>query len=472
MIRPFIYLFETPRKKYFYDVNSNAIVRIPDKIFEVLKNQMQFGDSDINSYKEIETLVQAGFLGDKHWKKIEHPATLLLEEKLNGSIEMLTLQVTQQCNLRCKYCPYSGSYYNRKHSNANMNFETARKAIDFYIKHSFDMRNLNIGFYGGEPLIQYDLIKELVAYTYQCGVGKNVNFHMTTNATLLTNESIRFLAENKFKLTISLDGPKEYHDKNRENIDEKGSFDKVIKNVQSIQEQYPKYMKEVMFNCVVDGKGDFGCLSDFFTNFELVKDFHTTFNELAQEGIKEKEILVSNEKYDNAYQYEVFKLLLSKCKLISEKEVSVIVRSYYDHLRQALKGRSIGALYNEKGHPGGPCVPGVHKLFANIHGDFYPCEKLNECISDFVIGDIERGFKYDQIEKILNVGKMTSEECKDCWCSRFCYQCILFAEDGDAVSADMRKTHCKSVKSASLNMFKDYCLIKEMETEKNDIYFL
>lgn len=472
MSKPFVHFFETPKGKYFYDVNSNAIVRVSSQLYGYLNGGIEYSSENINITKELDILTQAGLLSADKWSSIEHPATNLLKENLNGSIEMLTLQITQQCNLRCKYCPYSGSYYNRKHSSASMNIEVAKKAIDFYIKHSFDRQELNIGFYGGEPLIQYDMIKEIVDYVNKQGEGKKVYFHITTNATLLDLEKITFLAKHEFKMTISLDGPRELHDKNRKKMNGKGSFDKVIENIQMIQNYFPEYIKEIMFNCVVDGRGDYGCLNDFFTNYEIIKDIHTTFSDIAEEGIKDNELLLSSEDYDIAYQYEVFKLLLNKCSLISEKEVSTIVKSYYDYIRMMLKGRSVGNAYNDTGHPGGPCIPGVHKLFVNIHGNFYPCEKLNENIKEVIIGNVESGFDSKRIEDILNVGKSTQEECRNCWCNRYCYQCIMFSEKGDSLSAEMRKSHCKSVKKATENMFKDYCLIKEVEADDNNIYFL
>lgn len=472
MSKPFVHFFETPKGKYFYDVNTNAIVGVTSRLYEYLNGGTEYPLDHADTLKELETLTWAGMLSTDKWEAIEHPATRLLKENLNGSIEMLTLQVTQQCNLRCQYCPYSGSYYNRKHSSASMNIEIAKKAVDFYIRHSFDRHELNIGFYGGEPLIQYDLIEEVVDYVRKHGEGKKVNFHITTNATLLDLKKITFLAENKFKITISLDGPRELHDKNRKKTDGKGSFDKVMENIQMIQKYFPEYIKEIMFNCVVDGRGDYGCLNDFFTNYDIIKDIHTTFSDIAEEGIKDQELLLSSEDYDKAYQYEVFKLLLNKCNLISDKAVSPIVRSYYDFIRMMLKGRSVGYAYNNTGHPGGPCIPGVHKLFVNINGDFYPCEKLNENIKEFVIGNVESGFDFERIENILNVGRSTQEECKNCWCSRYCYQCILFSEEGDSLSAEKRISHCKTVKKATENMFKDYCLIKEAEADDNHIYFL
>ena len=472
MNKPFIHCFETPKAKYFYDVNTNAIVRVSSDLYDYLSEGKKKHCDDGNIRRELETLEMAGMLSSEKWKVIEHPASQMLLENLNGSIEMLTLQITQQCNLRCNYCPYSGSYYNRIHSNKNMTIEVAKKTIDFYIKHSFDKREINIGFYGGEPIIQYDLIKNIVEYTEVKGEGKKVNYHITTNATLLDQEKISFLSSHHFKMTISLDGPRELHDKNRKLMSGKGSFDKVMKNIQLIQKHYPDYMKEIMFNCVVDGQGDYGCLNEFFTNYDSVKESNTFFSDIAAEGIKDDDMLGYNEEYDKAYQYEVFKLLLSKCGFISEKEISPIVKSYYDVIKMRLKGRSEGYNYEDSGHPGGPCIPGIHKLFVNVNGDFYPCEKLNENIPEIVIGNIENGFDYQKIYNILNIGKTTQNECKNCWCSRFCYQCVLFSECGDRLSEKARLSHCEAVKSATENLFLDYCLIKEVEAEDNNIYFL
>ena len=98
--------------------------------------------------------------------------------------------------------------------------------------------------------------------------------------------------------------------------------------------------------------------------------------------------------------------------------------------------------------------------------------KLNENIKDIVIGNIESGFDFERIEAILNVGKTTQEECKNCWCSRYCYQCIMFSEEENSLSAERRISHCKTVRKVTEDMFRDYCLIKEVEADDNSIYFL
>ena len=159
--KPFIHCFKTYSQYYFYDFNTNAIVRVPEDIYGYLADVEQNGYKDCanSSINDVVcSLQEQGFLSEHHWRKIEHPATKFLDTYLQSSVESLTLQVTQQCNLKCEYCPYSGSFYNRQHSNKRMSFETAKKAVDFYFSNSYDMPIARIGFYGGEPLIEFELI--------------------------------------------------------------------------------------------------------------------------------------------------------------------------------------------------------------------------------------------------------------------------------------------------------------------------
>jgi organic radical activating enzyme len=102
----------------------------------------------------------------------------------------MILQVTQQCNLRCQYCAYSGAYYNRTHNSARMSFETAKRAIDFLLARSHESDHVHVGFYGGEPLLEFDLIKRCVDYVKKSVEGRSITFGITTNATLLNDEKI------------------------------------------------------------------------------------------------------------------------------------------------------------------------------------------------------------------------------------------------------------------------------------------
>lgn len=389
---PYIHTFYTPKGYYFYDFNTNAIVRINKSVYDFL-NEWEKNKDCPNSQSEcgniIDELKRAGFLSERHWTKIEHPATKMLDRYLHSSVESITLQVTQQCNLKCNYCPYSGSYYNREHSNRHMSFETAKQAIDFYIAHSFDIPVAHIGFYGGEPLIEYDLIRKIVEYCREKCFGKKIMYFMTTNATLLTEEVIDFLMENEFNLSISLDGPRNYHDRNRHRIDDSGSFDIVMQNIERLYKRYPEKKDNVQFNCVLDPTSDIKCINDFFMNEDMLKEYRVLFNSLSREGIKDNDKFVPNKDYLEQFEYELFKMFYSKSEKIEGIDVSKVVESYYLQIKTVYAQRKMSSFVEDFSHPGGPCIPGTHKLFVNVKGDFYPCEKVCECSADTIIGKVE-----------------------------------------------------------------------------------
>lgn len=166
-----------PFGKYIYERNVNDIIALP---------------IDITTEKIDKYLNRIGIVSDDFLEEICHPSSHFIEQELRGCVFNLVLQVTQNCNLRCSYCAYSGAYYNRTHSQKRMSFEMAKKAIDFLFSHSSERDQLVIGFYGGEPLLEFDLITQIVEYSESIGWGKKLRYVVTTNATLLTDKVLDF----------------------------------------------------------------------------------------------------------------------------------------------------------------------------------------------------------------------------------------------------------------------------------------
>lgn len=473
--KPFIYCFKTPKKCYFYDFNTNAIVRVQQEVYTYLCNWMKTGHRK-QTLNELESKVielkSRGFLSDSHWKKIEHPATKFLNHYLNSSLQSITLQVTQQCNLKCDYCPYSGSFYNREHNNRKMTFDTAKKALDFYIAHSFDLPFMQIGFYGGEPLIEFELIKKLVTYCKNKCLGKPVRFFMTTNGTLLNEEIIDFLMAHNFVLTISLDGPQQYHDRNRHHIDNTGSFETVIRNISKLYSKYPNQKDNVLFNCVIDPNSDIKCINEFFIKEDMLRDYRVLFNTVSRDGIKDEEKFLPGEDYIQQYKFELFKLFYSKSGKVSDIDVSKIVESYFAQIKTSYANRKVTGLTEDYSHPGGPCIPGEHKLFVDVKGNLYPCEKVCECSNDMIIGTIEKGFDDMKVEKLLNIGKLTEEQCKNCWCAKYCFLCSAHMDQGKGLSTDLKLVHCNTAKKSVEEDFKDYCMLQELNGFDDDVLYL
>ncbi|TYQ14967.1 UNVERIFIED_CONTAM: uncharacterized protein Cloal_1366 [Acetivibrio alkalicellulosi] len=459
---PLIHLFETNRGQYIFDVNTNAIIKIQKNVFENLRNNFSLNSSyKIYECEQVKELKDRGFLSSKKVKEVVHPLSDMLEFYMSSKIKMVILQVTQQCNLRCEYCTYSGSYINRTHQDARMNIELAKKGVEFLFDNSRDVDSVHIGFYGGEPLIEFELIKDIILYSEKISNGKRLTFGVTTNGTLLNDKIINFFNSHNVLTTISLDGPKEVHDKNRKFASSGcGSFEKIKNGLENIKHNYPDFLSKVMFNAVLDPNNDFSCINDFFTSYDIVKDLYLNVSDITDDHSVARN--TNNEDHETQLKYELFKLYLSKLNKLDKKSVSKLVERYYDHLRKILvDSRGFSSSMPDKGHPSGPCIPGAQRLFIDVNGNFYPCERVSEKSKIMQIGHIDKGFDYDKIRSLLNIGEITSENCKDCWAFKFCTLCAVSADGIDKLSVEKKLFNCKVVKYSLEEHLKDYCMLNE-----------
>ncbi|MEK4999146.1 Cys-rich peptide radical SAM maturase CcpM [Paenibacillus sp. FSL H7-0918] len=457
---PVFHLFETVTGKYMFDANANTFLKLNERSYQALLNYRNSNFEQVEP--EIQNLLDSGFLAEKQDFEMIHPMSDSLQHNLSRSVGSITLQVTQNCNLRCSYCAYSGSYLHRVHTNKRMKKEVALKAIKFLIEHSVDSPIINIGFYGGEPLLEMDLIKACVAYAREQSAGKELTFNLTTNATLITDETLEFLSSNDFNLTISLDGDEVAHDRNRVfAVNNKGSFQTIMDNIENIKNKTPDYVDKVMFNAVIDPNSDFSCSTNFFSNYETVKDFAVMASDIAS-SYKKSESLI-NDSFIKMYNYEVFKLFLYKFDRLKKNDVSKLVMESFDQIQENVHNRLRISFYDvKKDHHSGPCVPGVQRLFVNADGALYPCERVSEASSVMRIGHIDTGFELDNIRNILNIGTITEKECKECWAFRYCTSCAMAADDISEFSAAKKLSICNKVKENTESLFKDYCVLREL----------
>ncbi|MDQ0089909.1 uncharacterized protein J2T12_003322 [Paenibacillus anaericanus] len=469
---PFIFLFRTPGCYYVYDVNTNIIVMIDKETFEVLEdvlNDKIESEEYFKEYDGIATLINKGFLSANKIKQIEHSESRTLLYTLNNKVSKITLQVTQQCNLRCKYCVYSGSYMNRDHSAQIMTFEMASKGINFLIDHSMDLSQINIGFYGGEPLLEFPLIKECIEYAETKAEGKRITFNITTNGTVLTDKIIEYLELHNVSLMISLDGPREVQDKNRRFASrDVGTFDKIISNLEAVKSKYPEYYKKISFNAVMDPQNDFNCSSEFFSSEEVLKDSFINASALNTEYSENE--LATPDSFIEKWSYEVFKLFLSKLGRLDEKWVSKLVNSHFDRIKVNMhEKRKPSNFLPETVHHGGPCIPGAQRLFMNVHGNFYPCERVSELSQAMNLGNVDEGFDIENARKLLNIGNLTENECKNCWNFRFCTLCAAACDNLNGLSREHKLTHCSGVTNSVEDMMKDYCTLLEFGYTFSDV---
>lgn len=451
--------FKTAGGCYIYDRFSNSIIKISQSEYERFNKAFE---NDV--YDDCEDLFEKyqrkGVLHPSIIEKVENPIPeSVLKERLETNLEQLILQVTQNCNFRCEYCAYSGSYYNRTHNNKRMSFETAKKAIDFAILHSSNSYTLNIAFYGGEPLLEKALISDCIKYIKKEYPLKNVGYIFTTNASLIDNEMIEILVKNDFTTVISLDGPEEIHDSGRKLINGKGSFDNVFKVVRNLYENYNDYYsKHVSFNAVLPPGTDIVKVSEFFNNNIYLKDNIVKFSTVSTEN--SKEAIEYDKEFYEYLRLQRFNVILSMLGKIDKSAIPNMFKGYdldiastYRVLRPLSGTASIA-------HHGGPCTPGIRKLYVNVDGDFSPCEKLNEASDLTKMGSLDMGYDISKILEILNIGKLTEIECKRCWNFYFCGICVAKCEQNNRFSKEAKLNECPMNKFGTALDFMDICTLK------------
>ena len=448
-------VFQIPGGNYYlYDREKNAFLHIDDTDASSIQGHL----GDKAKEECIARFQSQGLCLPTRLKKIEHPDLPFLSQLTSYHMGEMVLQVTQNCNLRCEYCVYSGTYYGRTHTAKRMSTSTAFRAVDFLMQHSLDRDELNIGFYGGEPLLEIDLIKKVIAYVEKEYVGKKVKFGLTTNATLLTDETADFLADKGVDLLISLDGPEEYQDLQRCFVNGKGTFKVVMDNLARLHDRHPEYFKLLRINTVVPPGRDGKKIVDFFSQHELLSE--TDFRISKVVDVRSKEEVRYDESLDRAVQIEITKAVLYGLGYLQIEQINKSFLSFFADLSYTYKIITCGGGMTETSHPGGPCTPGVRRVFVDVDGRLFPCERIGES-EDMQIGTIDTGFEEHKIVPMLNVGQLTEKQCRECWAFSLCSQCIALSLDGERVSASKRLSRCLNVRSNVLSSLRDIAFLME-----------
>lgn len=407
------FTFDTKKNKYYYDDITGNVSVANDKFTE----KFFYENKENQLYKFTETDIFNAI-------------------KLNG-LKSLILVVTESCNLRCKYCVYSGTYRNyRTHTNNYMQFETAKKAIDHYINsiyslnYSFPLLQPVIAFYGGEPLVNYELVKKVFEY-----IDNNykypVLYTLTTNATMLTEEILENLVKHKVLLLISINGDKQENDRLRVYKNGEGTFDKIYYWIEFISKNYPEYYQQyVLFSAVYDANTDFQRIEKFFEN-DLLKNKLFNIAPVMTEGTNwynqfSKDELIA---FNNRLQ-RLLKRNLTKLK----QQAGSRTPSITNFVRRLLMGDFINKLGRTRNCTaplvGNSCIPG-QKIAVSTNGSLYMCER---CSMSRSIGNVDTWLDYKAITNLTNeFNENIRKDCISCPISRLCPICIKSGLTSDGV---------------------------------------
>ena len=325
-----------------------------------------------------------------------------LKEKTAGVVKALCLHIAHTCNLNCSYCFASqGKYHGDR---AVMSFEVGKRALDFLIENSGTRRNLEVDFFGGEPLMNFDVVKELVAYarSIEKEKGKNFRFTLTTNGVLVDDDVIDFANRECANVVLSLDGRKEIHDRYRVDYAGNGSWEKIV----------PKFQKFVEAR---GGKnyymrGTFTHANpDFLEDIKVMLDLG--FNELSMEPV----VCAPGDPSER-----------------TPEDMEIVKKQYEDlaflMLEKDKEGKPFTFYHYMIDLTGGPCIykrisgcgSGTEYMAVTPWGDLYPCHQfVGE--EKFKLGNIWDGVTNKETQcEFAACNVYAHEECRDCWARLYC----------------------------------------------------
>ena len=461
---------KTKKNNYIYDVFNNKILKVDSKIFNVFNEEIDFKEID---NKKVIDLAQKKYFKDF---PLEIDNFEPNRNEKTEDLRNLILNITENCNFRCKYCLYGDAYnhlFFRKHSQKKMNFNIAQKAINYFFKYCIK-KNLTVTFLGGEPLLEYYLIEKIINYVNINYSNIKVIYQICTNASLLTKDMINLFSKNNVILDISIDGPSSIHDKYRVDINGKKTLTKVLSKIRMIKNDFPSYFKSnVRFYVTYSFSEYFNDLITFFSNnSELFPIKKIVLNELIENEMfhnekKEKQ----NYKYIKNYSVQAYKKVLDNHKL---KNSSIIKErlSYHDEFIFKFTTMSLSRIHNlinkkkiinRKIHPNGCCVPGRAALSVSTSGNYHYCSQVNLSEST-IIGNIDNGIMVSKVNKLLKkYEKISLSNCKNCWAVNLCGLCFASIHDGFSLSKELKDKKCITYRKYLFRNLIFYCELMEKD---------
>lgn len=409
-----IHKFQAKEINIVLDVNSGGVHLVDDVTYDLLDLVeppfVKECPSDVleklsSRYTENEILEAYADIMELHGQKMLYSEDVygdFANTAVESPIKALCLHIAHDCNLRCKYCFASTGDFGT--GRKLMPYEVGRMAIDFLLEHSMDRENLEVDFFGGEPLMNFDVVKQIVAYarSKEEEYHKHFRFTITTNGMLLTDDKIDFINREMYNAVLSIDGRKEVNDRLRTKVDGSGSYDNII----------GKYKK------LVQNRGDQEYyVRGTYTRYNL--DFSEDVLHLYEAGFDQISVEPVMESPDVEYA-------------IREEDLEQIYAEYdklVDRIQEIRKsGGTINFFHFMIDLDQGPCVikrlrgcgSGNEYVAITPDGDIYPCHQFVGH-EEYCMGNLEQGtFREDIKQEFAGCHVYSKPACQECWAKFYC----------------------------------------------------
>jgi len=518
-LKPFTHKFETDNSKYILDVNTGDIFRVDEVVWEIIEDSYQseteliakytphFTPDQISkAYQEISDMrAESGFFLNDH-PVVAMPYTReQIHHLLTSQRGQLCLQVTEKCNFACSYCERNIPIAGRVpvHGNQDMSWEIARAAIDDFLIHSGILESENedrehaqpsvsipdelnmlkillgglvhVSFYGGEPLLNFSLIKKCCEYIREKTNGnKKVILGMTTNGYLLKGDIAEFVGAHKFSLMVSLDGPVSLHDQHRKTAQGAPTHHVVMENLRSFLRKYPNQLSAI--SAVVAPGTDPREVHRYFASATWLPPTVKVSISLAAPPVPGYWETPGVEEFPgNSAVFEDFKdrLIRGRVHLDIPGREHELIRTKFNKMFDGVhrrRGRiSVLRQISKPYNPSGACVMGAERIHVSATGEYYPCEKVSK-LKMYQIGSTATGMDEEKVYHLLQEFiECTRSECEQCWCVAFCtIGCHATVYDLDGFSVDTKRRACEETRGSLGRCLEEYCSILEQNPRAFD----
>jgi|GEM_PF-617931 len=381
---------------YLVFVELPVIIAIDEPFYHFLKTNKITNAKDIlkidNVDKEYKLQISKFItkINKAQFRKRNEEYELYINNFYNNfNVQGIWLGLTHSCNMSCDYCfEQDSAMYNK----AKMNLITAKKAIDFLAENSKEP-TLKIIFFGGEPLLEYELIKKIVSYCrkFETKLNKKFSFTMTTNATLLDSQKMEYFSKEKIGIMISFDGNAEMNCYRRMS-DKTESFSRVYKNVKELINKYDISIRATLS----DKNDDYNKCHAFF-----------------KEELNCKNLLVS-ECSGNRFWNSKSKYKLKKRYINSITKASNL-NEIPSNIRNEIMSISSGTKWNYN------CGTGITWFYISPEGNIFPCNRVINTKQEIMFGNIKSGIDIGKVKEFINLTSVNnSARCKKCWAKHLC----------------------------------------------------
>lgn len=464
---PFCHVIEHGDRFFVYDVGKNGITEVDEVLAAVLPLLGSVEDSQIvdtlgpsysaadvkRALAEIRSIEKQDGWFQSYRPNIVADRTDGYDwAKYETSLNSLTLALTNQCNLKCQYCQLeTGRGAENPSAALIMAQNTALKALHFFAERCTETEEPVISFYGGEPLLCFDVIQAVVHEVGQHPNWPQFCFKIDTNGTWLTDEVIDFVIQHKIHLQISLDGPASTHDHHRRAKNDQPTHAYIVDGIQNILRKAPEAVRRLSYVATMAPPYDILAVADYFASFPPYQQLGIGYRPHVTLNIAN---LVGSSLDDTARRATELTDLRTNVALARQRYVDQCAGGKRVEMGSALAGffdqnlikyyhRPRGSL-GETYYPTGACLPGWRRLYVTPDGGFLPCERVGDTLN---IGDIERGFDREAIVKLFStLYAEVHDACRKCWALRLCNICFIDLAEDSELNTNNIATRCATVR--------------------------